>query len=86
MTERFIQGGKLTPEGFHLGGKMVNMDCERRPCAFCSHRNPSTLGPGGPGCPAEGETIERVDVDQILTIYLGRSPGHEALGALRRIR
>ena len=78
MSE-FIQEGKLTDPGRNLAGKMIQEQCDRRPCSMCSRQNKDTHGPGGFDCPAEDKpTIAtRAEVDEILTLYLGRAPGLE---------
>ncbi|OGM19893.1 hypothetical protein A2686_01495 [Candidatus Woesebacteria bacterium RIFCSPHIGHO2_01_FULL_38_10] len=82
MTERFIKDGKLTEEGRQLAGEMNNAQCDRRPCYFCGGRDSETKDPGGNSCPAAGKLNTAKQVDEIMTIYLGRAPKMEAVSAL----
>ena len=81
MSERYVENGKLTQEGEKLAGKMVILQCDRRPCFMCSKQNGDTKGPGGPDCPAT-DLSSGTKVDEILTIYLGKPPGLESLDSL----
>lgn len=80
--ERFIQNGELTEEGKKLAGIMFNGQCDRVPCSMCSKRNKETKGPGGPNCPGEYKLTERSQVDEVLTIHMGKKPGLEALDSI----
>lgn len=78
----YLVDGKLTDEGRELAGQLFNRQCDRVPCAFCSHQDPKTKGPGGQGCVAEGIDIGGGEVNDLLTAYMGRKPGFEALDSL----
>jgi len=83
MTTEFVIDGELTQEGKQLAGTMFQRQCDRIPCSMCSHQNRQTGGPGGDeGCPATGSLTTRAEVDEVLTAYLGREPGLEALDSL----
>lgn len=80
-VENLIAEGQLTEEGKTLANSMFMKQCDRRPCSMCSMQNRRTKGPGCPGCPAP-ELDTREEVDQVLTLYMGRAPGLEALVSL----
>lgn len=80
-TENLIQEGQLTEEGQKLAGTMFMGQCDRRPCSMCSKQNRATKGPSGPGCPATTLTT-RTEVDELLTLYMGKAPGLESLDSI----
>lgn len=82
--DEYIKDGQLTEAGRQIASALFTSQCDRRPCFMCGSRNSETHGPGGHGCPVAGLSIGGGDVENLLTLYMGRKPGMEALDALMK--
>ncbi len=72
--ENLIKDSTLTKEGKKLANDLFWTECDTHPCWGCSSGNIETKGPGGLDCPAEGLLTSRMEVDKILSLYMGPPP------------
>jgi hypothetical protein len=68
--DNLIKDGNLTDKGAALASRIRFNNCLQE-CYKCKKRNSQTNGPGGNGCPAEGELNNPAEMNFLLEKFGG---------------